>query len=309
MWSCRFTSQQLRATLRYRRSGRPLWRRAFTSVPSDAWDSHMHVIDPVNFPLSRSATYTPHTALLAEALENAAKLQLPNLVLVQPSPYGLDNSCLLDALDRVGPDRGRGVVAFDPASTSLQTLRDWHERGVRGVRVNLKSVGREMEPKALVEMLRSYVEAIRPLRSWVLELFVDMSVVPHLEPVQAELDGIKLVLAHLGAPARLKWPLHDMPGWSHFRKFMENPDFYVKVSAPYRLSKDPEFRDLEGLVKESLGARGGNAVLFASDWPHTRFEAVDVQPWITKCLEWCGRDQALRDKLFRDNAKILWDVQ
>jgi predicted TIM-barrel fold metal-dependent hydrolase len=279
------------------------------SVPPGAWDSHMHVADPQKFPLSASATYKPHAALLPDALQNASRLALPNLVLVQPSTYGTDNACLLDALHRLGPARARGVVAFDPATTPLATLREWHAAGVRGVRVNLKSVQREVEPGALRAELQSYLDAIRPLETWVLELFVDMAVVPQLEPLLGELGGAtKLAVAHLGAPAEVRAELADMPGWTELVRMMQNPNFFVKVSAPYRVSRDETWRDLEPLTKELLKARGGDGVVFASDWPHTRFEDMDIKPWVEQCLEWCGDDAVLAKKLFRDNAKVLWDV-
>jgi predicted TIM-barrel fold metal-dependent hydrolase len=62
------------------------------------------------------------------------------------------------------------------------------------------------------------------------------------------------------------------------------------------------------LTKELLKVRGGDGVVFASDWPHTRFEGMDIKPWVEQCLEWCGDDDVLAKKLFRDNAKVLWDV-
>ena len=269
----------------------------------------MHITDPTNFPISASATYAPHAAPLTQALQNASRLNLPNLVFVQPSTYGTNNACLLAALDRVGPDHGRGVVAFDPTKANITTLRQWHARGVRGVRINLKSAKQEMASSALRQLLRSYADAIRPMRTWALELFVDMAVAGQLEEMVPELSGVKLVLAHLGSPGELKMPLSDMRGWDALLRMMRDGGVYVKVSGPYRSSKDPEYWDLEGLTKELFGVRGGDRVVFASDWPHTRFEGVDVRPWVERCLEWCEGDEGLRDKLFRDNARELWDVR
>ncbi|MCJ1403863.1 hypothetical protein MMC11_007086 [Xylographa trunciseda] len=279
-----------------------------SSLPPGSWDSHMHVTDPTKFPISSSATYTPHAASLEQALVNASRLSLPNLVLVQPSTYGIDNSCLLDALEHMTPAHGRGVVVFDPKITTLEQLWEWHGHGVRGVRVNLKSVGTKMESMALQELLRRYMEAIRPLKTWALQLFVDLSVADQLEPIVDELDGVKLVIDHLGSPAEVKDRLPDMAGWESLRRMMRNENVFVKVSAPYRISKDPQYQDLEGLTKALLDERGGDGVVFASDWPHTKFEGVNVQPWVERCLEWCQNDKEVQDKLFRDNARVLWDV-
>ena len=279
------------------------------SLPPGSWDSHMHVTDPIRFPIASSATYKPHAATLEQALGNASRLSLPNLVFVQPSTYGTDNSCLLDALECVTQAHGRGVVVFDPSTTSLEQLRKWHAVGVRGVRVNLKSVGTIMESTALLDLLRNYMNAIRPLQTWCLQLFVDLSIVEHLEPIVNELNGVKLVIDHLGSPTEVRHQLADMPGWESLQRMMRNKDVFVKVSAPYRMSRDPHYHDLEGITKVLLSVRRGDGVVFASDWPHTRFEGVDVRPWVERCLEWCQNDQELQNKLFRDNARALWDVQ
>jgi len=110
-------------------------------LPQGSWDSHMHVIDPENYPLAADACYVPQKHLLEQALEREGRLGIHNLVLIQPSVYGFDNSCLLNTLRRLGPHRSRGVVTFDPSSIDLEVLRSWHQLGVRGVRVNFQSVG------------------------------------------------------------------------------------------------------------------------------------------------------------------------
>lgn len=268
----------------------------------------MHVTDPKRFPVPSSASYEVHAATLSEAQENATKLQLPNFVFVQPSTYGYDNSCLLDALDSIGPHRGRGVVAVDPTRTDLNNLQNWHERGVRGLRVNLKSVKRELPPEEMLRLLRLHADVIKQLPGWVLEVFVDMAVVPQLEPIVAELDGTKFALAHLGSPSQLKERPEEMPGWTQLMKLMRSSSVFMKISAPYRISVDPEYRNLERMTKELFSSRGGDGVVFASDWPHTRHEGVDVVPWVHRCLEWCGNDFDFKDKLFRDNAKELWNA-
>ena len=56
--------------------------------------------------------------------------------MVQPSTYGTDNRCLLDALSQFGPDaRGIAAVADTVTDSELQNL---HEAGVRGLRFNLE---------------------------------------------------------------------------------------------------------------------------------------------------------------------------
>lgn len=284
------------------------------SIPRDAWDSHMHVCEPSRFPVSPTATYKPHEATLKEARKNAEKLGLPNLVFVQPSTYGNDNRCLLDALERVGPKHGRGVVVFDPTEIDPKTLEKWHRLGVRGARVNFKSVGREMAQEEMLKLLENYQTVIGRMDDggWALQLFVDMSIVPQLEQFVNQYigpkGGMKLVLDHFGSPGQLHKDLSKIKGWDAMCRIMKNSGVYVKISAPYRLSKDPEYNDLEAMAKELFIIRNGKGVVFASDWPHTRFEGLDIQPWVEKCLQWCDGDQHLINQLFRDNARELWSV-
>jgi predicted TIM-barrel fold metal-dependent hydrolase len=51
----------------------------------------------------------------------------------------------------------------------------------------------------------------------------------------------------------------------------------------------------------------GDRVVFASDWPHTRFDGLDVKPFVERCLQWTD-EAGLTENVFTVNAKKLWDV-
>jgi predicted TIM-barrel fold metal-dependent hydrolase len=63
------------------------------------------------------------------------------------------------------------------------------------------------------------------------------------------------------------------------------------------------------MARELLRIAGKTSVVFATDWPHTRFEGLDIRPFIERVIEWCGRDEKLIDRLFRGNAEQLWGVK
>lgn len=62
--------------------------------------------------------------------------------------------------------------------------------------------------------------------------------------------------------------------------------------------------------------------MYASDWPHTRFEGIDTNSWADRVVRWCeeyvGERKGLKGEekerevrrlvegLFRDNAERLW---
>jgi predicted TIM-barrel fold metal-dependent hydrolase len=81
------------------------------------------------------------------------------------------------------------------------------------------------------------------------------------------------------------------------------------LSAPYRIAAQSDYSDLDPIAKEVIRIAGNSHVVFATDWPHTRFEGLDIKPWMKKVVGWCGEDEHLKGRLFRGNAEDLWDVK
>lgn len=280
-------------------------------VPPRSWDSHMHVVEP-QYPLVANAAYKPMPHTIRDAIAFESSLGIENVVLVQPSIYGSDNSCLLDALRRIGPSRGRGIVVIDPANTEPATLRVWHTLGVRGVRMNFKSSGEE-EPtrEELRRTLFEQAELIRPL-GWMIQVHTAMSMIPLLEEIIPQL-GVKVCIDHFGGPdlPQVDWDKGEsfdpycLPGFQSLIALLKAGRTYVKISAPYRLSKDEGFRDLEIIIREFL-REAPNQILYATDWPHTRFSSINVEPFTEQCLRICG-SQSSAERVFRLNAEELMD--
>src|SRR5262245_6975104 len=67
-----------------------------------ACDCHVHVIGPTSrVPLASPRSYTPMDAPLPVLEAMMTRVGLDRAIIVQPSIYGTDNSCLLDALSRL----------------------------------------------------------------------------------------------------------------------------------------------------------------------------------------------------------------
>ncbi|EEP78017.1 predicted protein [Uncinocarpus reesii 1704] len=285
-----------------------------TAIPPQSWDSHMHIIDPDRYPLAPDARYKPQAHTLPDAINFESTVGLSNMVLVQPSIYGLDNSCLLDGLRELGLRRGRGVVVIDPSTAQPETLREWHRLGIRGVRLNLRSVDRQMSAEELISAVRRHAEAIWPL-NWVLQLYIPLSSVPVLLDIVSEL-GVRICLDHFASPElpvaeaniTSSFDPYSLSGFAELITLLRQGNTYVKISAPYRLSDDPDMKQLSVIALELLQV-APNRLVFASDWPHTRFEGLNIAPFIRKCLDWCGDDKGLVEKIFRRNAEELWDAQ
>src|SRR5580765_3135574 len=142
------------------RRGTPLLAKAsqpttlvnFT-VPTGACDCHTHVFgDPRRFPFAAGRTYTPESASVAELRALHRALHMDRVVIVQPSIYGTDNACTLEAVRQFG-SRARAVAVIDE-QVSAAALDGMHDAGVRGIRINLATSG-QTDPAAARHRLRT----------------------------------------------------------------------------------------------------------------------------------------------------------
>lgn len=121
-----------------------LWRHVMTSNNSTvngrkpklvamdgACDCHMHIYES-RFPVASTAVSPPPEAPLAAYRNVRQQLGLTRAVIVQPSAYGTDNSCTMEAVKALGKD-ARGVVVVDTTVTdaALVQLTDAGARGIR----------------------------------------------------------------------------------------------------------------------------------------------------------------------------------
>lgn len=300
----------------------------------------MHIIPPDfdEFPLLPTAQYKPKPHTLADAFkfyrqQSGLGITNPRLVLTQVSIYGNDNSALLSGLaDLKG--NGRGVVECEPTTVSIEQLQIWWDQGARGVRINLVSVGRSMTEDELQESLQKYVSKLAQHKlpdkdkKWVIEMYIPLNLVPVFHKVLPRIhdsDKVRWCLDHFAglkiatdAPnLSASGDVSVITGFSSLLELLTSeslPEVYVKISAAYRM--DPEYPSPEAmgrldLIGSELISRAPDRVLWASDWPHTRFESIDSVPFIEACYRWCGEGEdgkSRRERLFRLNSELLWDM-
>ena len=81
--------------------------------PKGSCDCHSHVIgDQSAFPFAPGRSFTPAEANASQYQSVLTALGIDRAVIVQPSFYGLDNSCTIAAVNSLGKDHCRGVVAI-----------------------------------------------------------------------------------------------------------------------------------------------------------------------------------------------------
>src|SRR6266571_4587440 len=146
-------------------------------VPRGACDCHVHVFDPTKFPYASERVYTPPQASVDDLRDLQTALRFDRVVIVQPSVYGTDNSCTLDAIRRLGA-RARGVAVIDK-STGAGALDDMAAAGIRGVRLNFETAG-ESNPAAIRRGLAAVAEQVRS-RNWHVQLNTSLPVIAALK--------------------------------------------------------------------------------------------------------------------------------
>ena len=246
---------------------------------TDGWDCHAHVIgDEAQFPFVAGRAYTPAPAPLDDYLALLDRHGIARGVLVQPSVYGFDNACLLDALDRA-EGRLRGIVVPPPDAT-VRDLEAMHRRGTRGVRVN------QINPGALpVEAVVHWMPVLRAL-GWHVELHVDIETLPDLTAFVRQFD-VPVVIDHMGRPA----PGRTDPSLPHLQtlvNLVRGGECVVKLSAPYRLSSTaPPWADVVPLAR-ALVAANPRGCLWGSDWPHVHTDSpVQTKDVLEAFTLWC----------------------
>ena len=240
------------------------------ALPTGACDCHVHVFGAAAaFPMVTDRLYTPGPATFEALRTHLAHSGLSRAVVVQPSVYGTDNSCLLDTLQQsAGAARGVAVVASD---ASDELLRAMSAQGVRGVRLNVESAA-ERDPKALSRSLAYWAERVTFL-NWHIQVFASFDTLAAVAPWVANLS-VPLVLDHFAmAPEGID---SQDTRFSAVLNLVRSGSAYVKLSAPYRLLPSGGNAHHAGaalaLANRYVQANTSR-VLWGSDWPHTHRDA------------------------------------
>jgi predicted TIM-barrel fold metal-dependent hydrolase len=148
--------------------------RAAFAMKRAVVDTHVHAFDLGRFPLPKGVAYLPPAVPAARLNKLGAK----HLVIVHPSVYGHDVTPSIDAVQQLGLAKARAIIAFDQDRLpTTQDISAWHAEGVRGVRINLASVGSDPSAEELERVALAHAELIRSF-GWVLDFHLHAS--PHL---------------------------------------------------------------------------------------------------------------------------------
>ena len=227
-------------------------------------DSHLHlwVNDPVRYPWSPIGGYIPKTeAPLAHYLEVMDANGVDGAVFVQPTPYGWDNSYLLEC-KQSAPAKFKAVVLVDPLSDqAAESLERLVVDGADGLRINL-----HLQP---LEKWQDSAFSQLWVRCVALDLPVCLQLTPEHLPFVGQLAAeypTRIILDHLARPKVGSVPEDD--AFHALLHLAEQPNICVKLSGMnYYSAQSAPYRDTWQLlqaVKESFGAE---RCLWGSDFP------------------------------------------
>ncbi|KLK94499.1 amidohydrolase [Microvirga vignae] len=266
-------------------------------APAGATDCHIHLYLPGFEPQPGG----PPVAELATVEDYAVvqkRLGLERVILTQSNAYQFDNGSTLAALEQIGPERARAVIAVSPNMT-VSELERLHARGVRGARImNLPGGAVKIADMKPVERLCRSV-------GWsMIVQFNGREIDRHIDALRSiEAD---YVIDHIGkfidpVPA-------DDPRLDEILRLIDRGNAWFKICGCYEtsLTGAPDFADVAAIATRVVN-HAPERIIWGSNWPHVgvpRERYPDDAVLLDILLGWATPDQ--RQKILVDNPARLY---
>jgi predicted TIM-barrel fold metal-dependent hydrolase len=271
--------------------------RAKAKAPLGAADCHHHIYDS-RFPVDPNATLKPGDATVADYRMLQKRIGTTRHVVVQPSTYGVDNRCLLDALGQFGTKTARGVAVVNTSVRDAE-LHALHKAGVRGIRFNIAQAG-----ATSVEMIEPLSHRVAQL-GWHIqinmtsEMILANAAIWDSLPTQIVFDH----LAHLREPDGITDPTFAMVS-----ALLKKGKAWVKLSGAYADTKvgPPTYADSTEVARAYVKL-APQRLVWGSDWPHPseRGTKPDDALLFDLLSQWAP-DESTRRRILVDNPARLY---
>jgi len=271
---------------------------AFKAPPLTC-DAHCHIFGPVDrYPYAATRPYTPPEAPLPAFRALHEGIGVERAVIVNATPYGRDNTIILDAIAQSG-GRYRGIANVDDRMTpgELELLASG---GIDGCRFTfLSRLGGRPDMSAF-DRIVTRIAAL----GWHVDLYLEAAQLDDMAP-RLEALPVPYVIDHMGvidASAGLQQPA--------FQKLLSlvrrDEKCWVKITGPERISRSgPPFHDAVAYAR-TLIETAPDRVLWGTDWPHPNVpympndgDLIDLVPLYTP-------DEQHRRLLLVDNPARLF---
>jgi predicted TIM-barrel fold metal-dependent hydrolase len=248
--------------------------------------------------------YAPPVAPVEDFLALAKGLGIERFVFVQPSAYGRDNRCMLDAMRKIGAAKCRGIVDIDENAPDAE-LERLNALGVCGVRINVppvKPYEAEFAAKLLprIERLRGRCAEI----GWQLDFLTPGWLTAELMPTLGKLN-LHFTIAHFGM-----LPAKDgvkQPGFQALLDLLRHGErrCWVKLTGVYRMSVAQGFADVAPMARALIEA-APDRIIWGSDYPHLSFagKVGSIELW--NLLGKWAPDEATRRRILVENPQRLF---
>jgi len=235
-------------------------------VPPGATDCAVHVFEPQRFPYGQSRSYTPEPATVAELRQFLRALELERVVVVQATPYGTDNACVVGSLRELG-NRARGVATIDE-KTPEASLDEMHQAGVRGVRLSLNAT---TDAATARQRLKTTADRLRTRKNWSLQISANAATYAILRDELMALP-MPLVVDHFGQVQVAEGVAQR--GFGAIVELVKSGKAYVKLSNADSFSKESDPSDITPFATALINANP-QRIVWGTAWPHPTAGAVE----------------------------------
>lgn len=273
-------------------------RQPRLKAPPGATDTHFHILGPAaRYPYVDEREYTPPDALPSACRKLFDTLGIQRGVLIQPSVYGDNNTCMVESASQLGvPVRMVVVVPFATPDKELQRL---HDGGARAVRFILAHIGGL--PVTDLERVAARVKDM----GWHIQFLLRPANLIELEGRMAKLPT-DFVIDHIGLIRPAEGGVNQ-PAFQSLLRLFRTGRCWVKLTGGYRISSEaPPYREVIPMV-EALVKERPDRIIWGSDWPHVmvKTKMPNTTDMFDLLLDWVP-DEKIRARILADNPQALF---
>lgn len=267
-------------------------------VPEYTCNAHLHIIDPA-YPNNGKAREQKGT--VEEYMEIAKRLALPRAVFVQAKVFGMDNTCLTDAIQKFGKDKAVGIAVVNQ-TVSDSYLKDLDAAGVKGLRFSV------WNPNNAVVSLDDCLPLSKRVvdMGWCIQLHMSASQLVQNKKMICDIP-CNVVIDHMG---RLDPALGtDDPAFDIICRLVEKGNFWVKLCGPYlNTTSSAPWLDAAKTARAYV-ARIPERLVWGTDFPHvTEKTKYNEQVFTDLIPEWISSKE-LQKKILSDNPSKLYNFK
>jgi D-galactarolactone isomerase len=265
-------------------------------APAGAADCHHHIYD-AKYPADPRSTLRPGDASVEDYRALQRRIGTSRNVIVQPSTYGTDNSCTLDALVAFGPT-ARAVAVVDTTVSDAE-LKRMNGLGVRGIRFNLAQAG-----ATTPEMIEPLSKRVNEL-GWHIQINAPAAKIMEIKDILNRVPS-PIVFDHLGHIPEPEGTAHPLFGV--VLALIDKGKTWVKLSGAYADTKigPPSYSDSSAVARTYV-QKAPERLVWGTDWPHPseRDNKPDDAILFDLLLDWAP-EEGVRNRILVQNPEALY---